>query len=262
MLVSGVRSSCEASATNSRWRLDHLLGLRARRVERRAASRRASARARRPRRRRSGIGHPPRGVAGRWRSRARPRSATEIGRIARSATASPASAGEDGADRGPRPPRKSQSRPIVDSQRARGCARTGRRSASPPSGSGSSDWRRRRRPRPPGARRVVGRGRASGAVALIGLPGASTTEIDRVAGENQPVEPRSRLVTPRAPVAGSIADLQCGGDVVGASSGPPRRSRLELVDRPVARPRRRRRAGSTASGSPRPRRSAIGPASA
>ena len=33
-LVSGVRSSCEASATNSRWRCSALLGLRARRVER------------------------------------------------------------------------------------------------------------------------------------------------------------------------------------------------------------------------------------
>ena len=33
MLVSGVRSSCEASATNSRWRVERRLGLGARGVE-------------------------------------------------------------------------------------------------------------------------------------------------------------------------------------------------------------------------------------
>ena len=78
MLVSGVRSSCEASATNSRWALDHLLRLVAGRVELARASSRACARAPRSRRR---PGAPASSARGRgWsRSRGRWRSARRSG---------------------------------------------------------------------------------------------------------------------------------------------------------------------------------------
>ena len=96
-LVSGVRSSCEASATNSRWRSQHRLGLVARRRRALRASRPACAPARRPRRRRPASGPARVGVARAARSRARWRSARRSGAIARRASIEPGEQREAGA---------------------------------------------------------------------------------------------------------------------------------------------------------------------
>ena len=128
-LVSGVRSSCEASATNSRWRSN--ARSRSARASSSASSIPSIVRASSPTSSSAagtGIRREGSRVAVISRARAVRRA---IGRIARSATASPASSASTVPPSTPAA-RKSQSRPMLSRRRPRRARRTGRRRWSPP----------------------------------------------------------------------------------------------------------------------------------